>query len=160
MPKPRAKSSATHYQLSIVMQDKGWKAALPDYRAVIGKAARLTLKTEGLAAAAVNIALMNDADIKALNFQFRGKNKPTNVLSFPDGDGENLGDIALALETIMAEAQSQHKAFTAHLSHLVVHGVLHLLGYDHEEESEAEIMEAKEIAILARMAIENPYVSR
>jgi len=110
----------------------------------------------------LTILLTSDAEVQALNKQYRGKDKPTNVLSFPDGDrGEDgalqLGDIALAYETVMREAEAQEKTFAAHLAHLVIHGVLHLLGYDHEEEDEAEAMEALEIALLATMGIANPY---
>ena len=110
----------------------------------------------------LTILLSNDAEVQALNKQYRGKDKPTNVLSFPDGDvGEDgvlqLGDMVLAYETVAREAVEQSKSFEAHLTHLVIHGVLHLLGYDHEEDVEAEAMEALEIALLARMGIANPY---
>lgn len=109
----------------------------------------------------ITVLLTNDAEVKALNAQYRGKNKPTNVLSFPDGekiDGVlQLGDIAMAYETIAAEAAAQGKALKHHISHLAIHGTLHLLGHDHEEDAEAEAMEALEIAILARMGIANPY---
>jgi probable rRNA maturation factor len=116
----------------------------------------------------ITILLTNDAEVKSLNAQYRGKNKPTNVLSFPDGSEERdargrtvrqLGDIAMAYETIAAEAAAQGKALKHHISHLAIHGTLHLLGYDHEQEAEAEAMEALEIAILARMGIANPYES-
>lgn len=111
----------------------------------------------------LSILLTNDAEVKTLNAQYRGKNKPTNVLSFPDGEKiggvRQLGDIAMAYETIAAEAKAQGKALKHHLSHLAIHGTLHLLGHDHEEDAEAEAMEALEIAILARMGIANPYES-
>lgn len=142
----------------ISLQSGAWKASLPTYRATIGTAVRRALAHEDVPGA-VNVALMDDADMQALNHQFRGKNKPTNVLSFPSDEPGELGDIALALETIMAEASAQKKSLAAHLTHLVVHGALHLLGYDHEETADAEMMESIEIAILARMGIENPYVA-
>jgi probable rRNA maturation factor len=151
---------ASPYSLAIHLQDAAWRQQLPRYRAVIGKAARAALIYEKLPEAAVNFALMNDAQIMALNHQFRGKNNPTNVLSFADDSGENLGDIALALQVIMAEAFAQHKTLSQHLSHLVVHGILHLLGDDHESDSQAQAMEAKEIAILSAIDVENPYESR
>lgn len=149
-PKPLARIS---------LQAGDWKAAHPSYRAAIGAAVRAALAYEELGGA-VNVALMDDAAMRELNHQFRGKDKPTNVLSFPTGDEDELGDMALALETIAREAVEQHKPFEAHLTHLVVHGTLHLLGYDHEVPAEAKVMEAAEISILARMGIENPYIAR
>jgi probable rRNA maturation factor len=107
------------------------------------------------------ILLANDAKLKSLNLEFRGKDKPTNVLSFPaEGRGPYLGDIAVAFGVTSREAQEAGKPFAAHAMHLVVHGVLHLLGYDHERASEARIMEPLEIAILAQLGIADPYVAR
>ena len=112
---------------------------------------------------AVTIVLANDAEVRALNKQYRKKDKPTNVLSFPDGemvDGiTQLGDVILAYETVAAEASAQGKLLKSHLTHLVIHGILHLLGLDHETEEDADIMEAFEIKILKRMGIANPYVT-
>ena len=154
-PKPAAK-----YVARIHLQSGDWKGALANYRAVIGAAVRGALKYANAVDGAVNIALMDDGQMRVLNHQFRGKDKPTNVLSFPCDDDGELGDIALALETIAREAVEQSKPFHDHLVHLVVHGVLHLLGMDHEEKTEAEAMEAEEISILARKGIENPYIAR
>lgn len=110
----------------------------------------------------VSLLLGDDAAIAALNAQFRNKTGPTNVLSFPpawsgDGGADFLGDIALAAETIAAEAENQGKRFENHAAHLVVHGFLHLLGYDHEEPAQAEAMEARERAIVATLGIADPY---
>lgn len=109
----------------------------------------------------VSVLLGDDAGVAALNAQFRGKSGPTNVLSFPPASGECaqgfLGDIALAAETIEAEAEFQGKRFEIHAAHLAVHGFLHLLGYDHRDPAEAEAMEARERAILASLGIEDPY---
>ncbi len=107
----------------------------------------------------VSLLLGDDATVAALNKQFRGKDGATNVLSFPPAQGEEgfLGDIALAAETIVEEAQFQGKRFQDHAAHLVVHGFLHLLGYDHMEPAEAEKMEARERAILISLGIEDPY---
>lgn len=115
----------------------------------------------------------DDATMRLYNRNFRGIDQSTNVLSFPSYEKEALqkllnappqiplplGDIALAYETIRQEACRDQKPFLHHLSHLLVHGILHLLGYDHEEEAEAVVMEEKEIAILAQKAIPNPYRS-
>ena len=111
------------------------------------------------------VALTDDAAIRALNNQWRGLDAPTNVLSFPApaplrGDAPvHLGDIAIAYETVAREAKSDGKPFAHHLSHLAVHGFLHLLGYDHESEPEAEAMESQERAILARLGIPDPYLT-
>ena len=107
----------------------------------------------------VSLLLGDDAAVAALNKQFRGKTGPTNVLSFPPAQGEEgfLGDIALAAETIVEEAEFQGKRFQDHAAHLVVHGFLHLLGYDHMNPDDAEKMEARERAILVSLGIEDPY---
>jgi len=105
-----------------------------------------------------SILLTNDTHIQVLNRDFRNKDKPTNVLSFPDGENGYLGDIAISLETIVAEAKDQDKNFYHHFIHMVVHGLLHLKGHDHEDDSEAEEMESLEIKILADIDIENPYI--
>lgn len=109
----------------------------------------------------VSLLLGDDKSIADLNQQFRNKGGPTNVLSFPPAPGGAepgfLGDIALAAETIVEQAQFQGKRFEHHAAHLVVHGFLHLLGYDHENPADAEIMEARERAILASLGIEDPY---
>jgi probable rRNA maturation factor len=109
------------------------------------------------------VALTDDAAIRALNNRWRGLDKATNVLSFPApaalrGDAPvHLGDIAIAYETMAGEAKNEGKPFGNHLAHLAVHGFLHLLGYDHESEPEAEAMEQQERAILARLGIPDPY---
>jgi probable rRNA maturation factor len=112
----------------------------------------------------LSLLLTDDASIRVLNAEWRGKDKPTNVLSFPafpvkpgDAIPPMLGDIVIARETVVAEALAEAKPFENHLSHLVVHGFLHLLGYDHEDDDEAEEMEAAERRILARLAIPDPY---
>lgn len=109
----------------------------------------------------VSLLLGDDASVAALNKQFRGKDGPTNVLSFPPPPGAAepgfLGDIAMAAETIVEQANFQGKQFEHHAAHLVVHGFLHLLGYDHENPADAEKMEARERAILQSLGIEDPY---
>jgi probable rRNA maturation factor len=106
-----------------------------------------------------SLLLGDDVTVAALNKQWRGKDGPTNVLSFPAPrtDPEFLGDIALAAETIAEEANFQGKRFEHHAAHLVVHGFLHLMGYDHVTPADAEKMEGRDRVILASMGIEDPY---
>jgi probable rRNA maturation factor len=105
----------------------------------------------------ISALLSTDARIQDLNHQFRGKNTPTNVLSFPAQDKDYIGDIIVAYETMQREAAAQKKPLSDHLAHLTVHGTLHLLGFDHEAEEEAQMMEDTEIRILATHGIANPY---
>lgn len=111
--------------------------------------------------AEVSFLFGDDARIRELNRQFRGKDQPTNVISFPGPEPLEaalfLGDIALAFETIAREAREQDKTLQDHSRHMIVHGFLHLLGYDHEEDAEADEMEAAEIRVLRALGVENPY---
>jgi probable rRNA maturation factor len=113
--------------------------------------------------AELSVVLTDDASIRTINAQWRQMDKPTNVLSFPQAEGKAiarapmLGDIILAHETIAREAEEAGKSFEDHLSHLTVHGLLHLFGYDHLTDAEAEAMEALEVRILATLDIDNPY---
>jgi probable rRNA maturation factor len=108
------------------------------------------------------VALADDATVKRLNSQFRGQAKPTNVLSFPSGTPKSaaLGDVVFALETVRAEAAELEISPMHHVQHLTVHGLLHLLGFDHVETAGAEIMERLEIEILASIGIPDPYAGR
>ncbi|HEY1865102.1 MAG TPA: rRNA maturation RNase YbeY [Roseiarcus sp.] len=111
----------------------------------------------------VSLCLADDAALRALNSRWRGIDKPTNVLSFPSatagglGDATMLGDIALAYETLAREAENLGVPLADHYRHLVAHGFLHLIGYDHETDAEAERMEALETKILARLGAADPY---
>lgn len=134
--------------------------------ALCARALHATLGEVGVPAAEAELSILfaDDAHVRTLNRDWRGIDKPTNVLSFPAFDlapGDPLppllGDVALAFETVRDEAARDRKSFEDHLSHLVVHGLLHLLGHDHEEEGEAEAMEALERRILSRLAIADPY---
>jgi probable rRNA maturation factor len=111
----------------------------------------------------ISLLLTDDAGIQELNRDWRNKDKPTNVLSFPAPavpgipGPRPLGDIAVAYETVAREAEEEKKPFENHLTHLLIHGLLHLLGYDHELEAEAEIMEGLEVKALASLGIADPY---
>ncbi|MGZ8217201.1 rRNA maturation RNase YbeY [Methylomagnum sp.] len=112
--------------------------------------------------AEVSIRLVDEAESAELNRTYRGKDKPTNVLSFPFEVPEGvpndlLGDLVICVPVIEREAREQGKTSAAHWAHMVVHGLLHLQGYDHSEDDEAEAMEAKEIAILEQLGFPNPY---
>jgi len=106
----------------------------------------------------LSIALADDRRVRALNARDRKKDKPTNVLSYPSGERVFLGDIVLARQTVWREARQQAKTPADHVVHLVVHGTLHLVGYDHEDDAEAERMEALERRVLARLGIADPYL--
>lgn len=117
----------------------------------------------------VSLSLSNDDEVRALNAQWRGKDKPTNVLSFPMCDAQELasadkpgsilllGDMILARETCVREAADKGVSTEQHATHLMVHGMLHLLGYDHMDDGEAEDMEAREIRALHRLGLPDPY---
>lgn len=141
----------------ILTHDPRWKGLGP----TVKRAAEAALTQQRVKKSSVTLVLSNDAEVQDLNHHYRQKNKPTNVLSFPDGAVEEgvvqLGDVVLAYETIAAEAKTQGKRLKDHLTHLTVHGVLHLLGYDHQLKLEANAMEALEITILNGMGIANPY---
>ncbi len=132
---------------------------------MLHRAAEAAWQATGSGAAELSILLSDDVEIQALNRNYRGKNKPTNVLSFPAGDvgaagrPRLLGDVVLALETVKREAAAQSKPLVNHLSHMTVHGVLHLLGHDHETETQATAMEALETEILRGLGIADPYAA-
>jgi probable rRNA maturation factor len=144
-----------------------WRGDCPDAARLADAAARLALKRSAAPkASVVDITLTDDEAQQALNRTWRRVDAPTNVLAFPaadagaplpDGAPLLLGDVVLAYETVRREATEQQKPLADHLRHLVVHGVLHLLGYDHAREADAALMEAHEIAILAELGVPNPY---
>jgi probable rRNA maturation factor len=154
-------------QLDGVVHAPDWPETVtqPSFLDRIAAAIARKLEFDGREAAVVSFG--DDAAVRDLNARYRGKDAPTNVLSFPttghvvgpDGDGETrpLGDIVLARETVMREAAEQAVDFSHHVTHLLVHGVLHLLGYDHGVDAEAEEMEALEVEILLELGIDNPY---
>ena len=155
----------------VVVDDAGWLKLAADPARLLRRAARAAVKVarrpRGLKAGgtlSLSVALLNDRAVRRLNRDFRGKDKPTNVLSFPadslarSGRRLELGDIALALGVVRREAKAQGKAAADHLAHLMVHGVLHLLGYDHETDQDAATMEGLERKALAALGIADPYV--
>jgi probable rRNA maturation factor len=161
----------TSIDIDVVEEDGDW-STLPDAVSLIEAAAAALvrhgrLRKHGPLAAA--IALSSDAHVASLNATFRGKDKPTNVLSFPAnaasvtispsaaGEPIFIGDVILALETITTEAAELAIPLSHHLQHLTIHGLLHLMGYDHETEPDAVEMETLETAILVSIAIPDPY---
>jgi probable rRNA maturation factor len=143
--------------------------AEPDAEAVIQRAIAAAAETVDADVGEAELAVMltDDEGVRTLNSNWRGIDKPTNVLSFPalqpggaDDAPRLLGDIAIAYETTRQEADDEHKPFDHHLSHLAVHGFLHLIGYDHEKDDDAEAMEALETEILAQLGIPDPYGNR
>lgn len=143
------------------VEDESWSAALPEAEAVVQKAAQAALSAcDAGEKTNLTILLTSDEAVRDLNARFRGKDRPTNVLSFPAAESArpHLGDLALAYGVCAAEAEAQGKPLAHHLMHLTVHGVLHLLGYDHESEADAEAMEALERTILGTLGVPDPYV--
>ena len=170
---PRSSQSRTgaRVAVSVIVEHEKWRDAIDDPVPLLRRAAGAALaqarrdrRSKSKASAAVAVALIDDRAMRKLNRAYRGKDKPTNVLSFPsgeaaDGKRQSLGDIAMALGTVEREAKAQGKTVADHLTHLMVHAVLHLLGYDHESDPEAERMEALERKALAALGIDDPYHS-
>jgi probable rRNA maturation factor len=148
--------------IDVDIADSAWAEALADPAALAERAAEAALAAEHETARSIALSLTDDVEVRRLNAQFRGKDQPTNVLAFPSPPNpeRHLGDIALAFGTCAREADEQGKTLEHHLQHLVAHGVLHLLGYDHMTDAEAEEMEALERIILAGLGISDPYAAR
>jgi probable rRNA maturation factor len=149
--------------VTLIIEEKKWRT-VAGLQARLKRAAALALSLAGSSsdhaarrAAALTILLSDDEKLKTLNRDFRGRDKPTNVLSFPGSDADYLGDIAIAYGVTSREALAAGKALIDHATHLVVHGVLHLIGYDHERDSDARIMEPLETEILGKLKIADPY---
>lgn len=150
--------------IDVVVETASWSehaGAEEAVRRAIEAASMFESRTGGIA-----VLLTDDATIRAMNAQWRGIDKPTNVLSFPATDSTldtactHLGDIAIACETVTREAAAENNTFPDHLAHLSIHGYLHLIGFDHETDREAERMEHLETRILASLGIADPYADR
>ena len=147
--------------IEVTIDAEAWTAALSDAERLTGAAAVAALAHEGQDGAEMVILLTDDERVRDLNARFRGQDAPTNVLAFPAAAAAgHLGDIALAFGVCAREAAEQGKPLANHLQHLTAHGVLHLLGYDHQTEAEACSMEARERAILAGLGVPDPYAAR
>ncbi len=145
--------------IDIEVEDKAWTEALPEAEALARRAAQAVLDCEGAVDEGVTLLLTDDTVVHDLNLRFRDRPSPTNVLSFPAPPNRerHLGDVALAYGVCAREAAEQGKSLGDHLQHLVAHGVLHLLGYDHMTDEEAEAMEGLERVVLAGLGIADPY---
>jgi probable rRNA maturation factor len=151
-----------------VVRDADCWDVLPQAETIVAAAVDAAFAEGALAClpgAELAVALADDARVRALNAEWRGKDAPTNVLTFPAVEPDEiasapmLGDVILAFETVAREAREQAKPLAHHLSHLVIHGVLHVFGYDHLDDDEAEAMEALETRALARLGVPDPYTN-
>jgi probable rRNA maturation factor len=157
----------TVLDVAVTREAGGWDEGAGALAERAARAAAAEFWSDEDGPAELSVVLADDALVHRLNREYRGKDRPTNVLSFALTEGDTpaagpgvpvlLGDVVLAWETVAREAGEQGKSIDAHFNHLVVHGVLHLLGYDHESEPDAEEMERLEVAILARLGVADPY---
>ena len=148
--------------ISIDVEDETWHGIF-GVEGVVTRAIEAVLPEDRRG---IDVLLTSDAEVQLLNKEWRGKDKPTNVLSFPspampvpEGEVAHLGDIVLAWGTVAREAQDAGTTLADHLTHLVVHGTLHLLGFDHEDDADADMMEKKETVILAGLGLADPYAT-
>jgi probable rRNA maturation factor len=146
--------------IDVEIEDEAWLAALPNAEVLVRAAAAATLDYVEFEGGLV-VLLTDDEQVTDLNRRFRGQDKPTNVLSFPSrlNPEAHLGDVALAFGVCAREAEAQSKSLAHHLQHLVAHGVLHLVGYDHETDAEAQEMEGLERVVLAGLGVPDPYAA-
>lgn len=141
-----------------VVEDEGWRDAMPEIEALTAACLEAAAAREPELQREIALMFCDDAKIRELNRQFRGQDKPTNVLSFPSGEAEGfLGDIALSRETCVREANDKGLPLRDHAAHLIIHGMLHLIGYDHQTDADASVMERCETVILGSMGIADPY---
>lgn len=143
--------------IDVAMPCAAWRRELPGAARLARETARAVLEDAGVGAAEVSLVLSDDDEVRRLNRRWRGKDAPTNVLSFPTGETRMLGDVVLAFETVVREAEEGDRPLVHHFRHLIVHGVLHLLGHDHEADSDAVRMENRERRILREFGVPDPY---
>jgi|SRR5579871_410095 probable rRNA maturation factor len=155
-------------KVDVLVESKRWNPAA-GVKTMVRRAVTCAAAMRRIGTAELAVVLTDDVAIRSLNREWRGIDAPTNVLSFPVKNGQStssappqahLGDIVLAFETVAREARNEHKPFDHHVAHLVVHGFLHLIGYDHERDQDALVMEQAEREILRQLAIPDPYRSR
>lgn len=154
------KESGGKLQVDVQRRVRAWAPRPRDFAIWAG-----TALGRRAAGGALGVRVVGSAESRRLNARYRGKHKPTNVLSFPPaplpgrvaGDARPLGDLVICAQVVRSEARGQKKPLKAHWAHLVVHGALHLIGYDHEREPDATRMERREIAVLRRLGFANPY---
>lgn len=157
--KTARKSARKAPAIAVIIEDEDWRKE-PAALRLIRRAARLALDHAPRRARAVTILLTSGKRLRELNHLFRGKDKPTNVLSFVSADPAYWGDVAIALGVVRREARAQRKTVPAHAAHLAAHGILHLKGYDHAKKSDRASMEGIEILILSRLGLPDPYSPR
>ncbi len=177
-PDPCSSSDIPRISVAVTVLDPDWPRAVPAVEDLARQAVAAAMAVSGAAARAyaardteISLVLADDATLRRYNRDYRGIDKPTNVLAFAAADAPRapggseaegqllLGDVLLARETLAREAEEQGKRPADHLCHLVVHGVLHLLGQDHQSEGEAQIMERLEVAALGRLGVADPYAA-
>ena len=147
--------------IDFIYEDDRWKSTAFDPEQTAAQAINALFALtpyDGDDHTTLSIVLAEDTFVQDLNKNYRGKDKPTNILSFPMDEDDMLGDLVLSYDTIVAESDDQKKTFENHYTHLIIHGVLHLLGYDHIDDAEADEMEQQEIDVLSRLKIANPYI--
>jgi probable rRNA maturation factor len=161
-PRSRGRSRIAP-QIDVIVQSARWRKA-PKAGTVIKRAIQAAAEAASTPRAELAIVLSDDSAVRALNRRWRGQNAPTDVLSFPAAaPGKRrsaspyIGDIVIAYQTTAREAVAEGKPFEHHLAHLAVHGFLHLLGYDHDNDRDAQEMERLESRVLARIAVPDPY---
>jgi probable rRNA maturation factor len=164
--RPRKQGREPSVKIEVIVRSAQWRKRV-SAQSIVKSAVSAAAKAVSTRAAELAIVLSDDSAVRTLNRQWRGKNAPTNVLSFPaaaPGKGAAaspyIGDVVIAYQTTAREALAEDKPFNAHLAHLAVHGYLHLLGYDHDNDRDADKMERLERRILKRIGVADPYAAR
>lgn len=145
--------------VDVIVEDEKWRASIGDVEALVRRCRDVALLREPALAGSVSVLFADDATVRDLNRRFRGFDKPTNVLSFPSGEQAPhfLGDVAVGFGVASREALENGASVEAYAAHLVVHGLLHLVGYDHVDDADADAMEKLESEILDALGVYNPY---